>query len=276
MDEEVHGFANSMVEPLAWPRKQAPFAENGSGAKAHPATHNDAIGAYSQKTDIANKEVRPDVYTTVHSMVNPTAHWRSNKAPKTNYEAWWGEAGPPKAELPTPACPTEELDSEPDMAKLKAAKFMADEKARDEKAAKKEDDKQEKAIKAAEEEEAKEKAAKAPAAAEEKKDEAEAGEKKEGADDKKDDDKKEGADDKKEGADDKKDAPKEEPKKDAEAPKDAEPKKDAKTATKTTAAAPKKEATPGKIVKLMTGDLTYDKTNNLWRHEPIFLQQSEE
>ena len=48
MDEEVHGFTNSMVEPLAWPRKQQPFAENGSGPKAHPPFHNDAIGAYAQ------------------------------------------------------------------------------------------------------------------------------------------------------------------------------------------------------------------------------------
>jgi hypothetical protein len=44
MDEEVHGFANSMVEPLAWPRKQVPFNANGSGAKAFPPTA-DAPGA---------------------------------------------------------------------------------------------------------------------------------------------------------------------------------------------------------------------------------------
>ena len=278
MDEEVHGFANSMVEPLAWPRKQVPFAENGSGPKAHPPTHNEPIGAYPQKMDIANKEVRPDVYTTVHSMVNPTALWRGNKAPKSNYEAWWGDAGPPKTDLPAPACPTEEVESEPDMAKLKAAKFMADEKARDEKAAKKEDEKQEKAIKAAEDEEAKEKAASAPAAAEEKKDEAAAGEeKKEGEEEKKD-----GAEEKKDGdkpkEEEKKDGdkPKEEPKKE-DAKKDDAPKDDKKTATKTAkaAAAPKKEATPGKIVKLMTGDLIFDKTNNLWRHEPVFIQTEE-
>jgi len=278
MDEEVHGFANSMVEPLAWPRKQVPFAENGSGPKAHPPTHNEPIGAYPQKMDIANKEVRPDVYTTVHSMVNPTALWRGNKAPKSNYEAWWGDAGPPKTDLPAPACPTEEVESEPDMAKLKAAKFMADEKARDEKAAAKEDAKQEKAIKAAEDEEAKEKAASAPAAAEEKKDEAAAGEeKKEGEEEKKD-----GAEEKKDGdkpkEEEKKDGdkPKEEPKKE-DAKKDDAPKDDKKTATKTAkaAAAPKKEATPGKIVKLMTGDLIFDKTNNLWRHEPVFIQTEE-
>lgn len=61
------------------------------------------------------------------------------------------------------------------------------------------------------------------------------------------------------------------------------PNKEVKAAAKTaTAPAPKKEAEaapaakPGKIVKLMTGDLIYDKTNNLWRHEPVFLQQDEE
>ena len=251
MDEEVHGFANSMVEPIAWPRKQVPYPENGTGPKAFPP-------ALSQKSDIANKEVRPDVYTTVHSMVNPTAHWRSNKAPKSNYEAWWGDAGPPKAELPTPACSTEEIDSEPDMAALKAAKFMADEKAKDDKKAKAEDVKQEAAITKAEEEEAKEKADKAP------KDD-----KKEEGDEKKE----EGAEEpKKEGAEEPKKEGAEEPKKDEPKKEDAAPKDDKKTATAKTDAAP----APAKIVKLMTGDLIYDKSNNLWRHEPVFLQTQEE
>lgn len=86
-------------------------------------------------------------------MITPTPLWRSNKAPKYTYEPWWGEDGaPPKTELPTPECPAEEIDSEPDMAKLKAWKIMKEEKKRDEMIAKKEDEKSEKAIKAAEEE----------------------------------------------------------------------------------------------------------------------------
>jgi len=93
-------------------------------------------------------------------------------------------------------------------------------------------------------------------------------EKKEGAEEKKDGDKPK--EEEKKG-----DAPKEEAKK--EDAKKEEPKADAKTATKTAkaAAAPKKEATPGKIVKLMTGDLIFDKTNNLWRHEPVYIQTEE-
>ena len=31
--------------------------------------------------DIADKEVRPDVYVTVRKMVDPAAHWRSDKPP---------------------------------------------------------------------------------------------------------------------------------------------------------------------------------------------------
>lgn len=282
MDEEVHGFANSMVEPLAWPRKQEPYAPNGSGPKAHgPAPAPPAL-AYAQrmKKDIANKEIRPDVYSTVHSMVNPTALWRTNKAPKSNYEPWWGDDAPPRTELEKPPCPTEEEDSEPDLAKMKAAKFMADEKAKDEKRAAKEDEKQEAAIKKAEEEEAKEKADKAPK--DEKKDDKEE-EKKEG--DAKE--KKEGEEKKEEGKEEKKEEKKEEPATDKKAMTTSQsapaPNKEVKAAAKTaTAPAPKKEAEaapaakPGKIVKLMTGDLIYDKTNNLWRHEPVFLQQDEE
>lgn len=110
-------------------------------------------------------------------MITPTPLWRSNKAPKYTYEPWWGEDGaPPKTELPTPECPAEEIDSEPDMAKLKAWKIMKEEKKRDEMIAKKEDEKSEKAIKAAEEEQ--------------KKEDDEAAAKKDAADEKKDDAKK--------------------------------------------------------------------------------------
>jgi cysteinyl-tRNA synthetase len=88
MDPEVHGFANSMVDRLPYERTQEPTLNNGSGPKAFKST-------LMQKQDIANAEVRPDVYTTVKKMINPVPLWRSNKAPKTNYEAWWGEGKPP-------------------------------------------------------------------------------------------------------------------------------------------------------------------------------------
>jgi len=36
IDENVHWFANPNTETLNWPRKEVPFAENGSGPKAFP------------------------------------------------------------------------------------------------------------------------------------------------------------------------------------------------------------------------------------------------
>jgi len=159
MDPEVHGFANSMVEPVAWPRSQEPFVPNGSHPSAHvvPLEESTTAVALNQmrKKDIANKEVRPDVYVTVHKMVNPTAVWRTNKAPESTYEDWWGEGNPPpRTELKPVPCP-EELETEPDEATMKATKIMAEEKKREEAAAKLEEEKEEKAIKAAEAEQAK-------------------------------------------------------------------------------------------------------------------------
>jgi len=49
MDEEVHGFANSMVEPIAWPRKQEPYAPNGSGPKAFPPAPEVSTPALMQR-----------------------------------------------------------------------------------------------------------------------------------------------------------------------------------------------------------------------------------
>ena len=159
MDPEVHGFANSMVEPIAWPRKGSPYDPNGSHPTAHSVPLDDSTTAVAlnqmRKKDIANKEVRPDVYVTVHKMVNPTAVWRTNKAPESTYEDWWGEGNPPpRTELKPVPCP-EELETEPDEATMKAAKIMAEERKRDEAAAKAEEEKEEKAIKAAEEEQKK-------------------------------------------------------------------------------------------------------------------------
>jgi hypothetical protein len=120
MDEEVHGFANSMVEPIAWPRSQAPFVPNGSDKKAHRATPDVTLSQKSKK-DIANKEVRPDVWVTVHKLIDPVAHWRGKKAPKSNYEDWWGEGPPPLQELEKPKCP-EELEEEPNKMQQKLKK----------------------------------------------------------------------------------------------------------------------------------------------------------
>ena len=53
------------------------------------------------KKDIANKEVRPDVWSVVNKMVEPTAYRRSAEAPPTQKEQWkeagWGNPSPKEA-----------------------------------------------------------------------------------------------------------------------------------------------------------------------------------
>merc|ERR1712178_283877 len=118
IDAEVHGLANSMVDRINWNRSKEPFIPNGS-----EVTFPAAPSLYQQnKADIANKEVRPDVWVTVHKMIDPVAHWRGNKAPKSKFEPWWGEDGePPMQELEKPKCP-EELEEEPNPMKKKLEK----------------------------------------------------------------------------------------------------------------------------------------------------------
>jgi DNA polymerase IIIc chi subunit len=119
IDAEVHGLANSMVDRINWNRSQEPFIPNGSQVSFPPAA---APSLYQQaKHDIANKEVRPDVWVTVHNMVDPVAHWRGNKAPKSTYVDWWGEGEPPMQELEKPKCP-EELEEQPNPMKKKLDK----------------------------------------------------------------------------------------------------------------------------------------------------------
>lgn len=130
IDAEVHGLANSMVDRINWNRSQEPFVPNGSQVTfPQPAAfyQNSNI-----KRDIANKEVRPDVWVTVHNMVDPVAHWRGNKAPKSNYEDWWGEGPPPMQELEKPKCP-EELEEQPNPIKKKLEKQAKKAKAKKEK-----------------------------------------------------------------------------------------------------------------------------------------------
>jgi len=74
MNEEVHGFANSMVEPIAWPRVETPYLKNGSGPSAH------APQALSKKHDIAEKGMNEEVHGFANSMVEPIA-WPRVQAP---------------------------------------------------------------------------------------------------------------------------------------------------------------------------------------------------
>ena len=45
------------------------------------------------KKDVGDKEIRPDVYQVVKANVDPTPLWRSDKAPKPNYEPYVGTQG---------------------------------------------------------------------------------------------------------------------------------------------------------------------------------------
>jgi len=117
IDAEVHGLANSMVDRINWNRSQEPFIPNGSKITFPSSLYQQHVNQHAK--DIANKEVRPDVWVTVHKMVDPVAHWRGKTAPETNYEPWWGMDGkPPLTELKKPSCPPE-LEEQPNQMKKK-------------------------------------------------------------------------------------------------------------------------------------------------------------
>jgi len=54
------------------------------------------------KKDIANKEVRPDVYVTVHKMLNPVAlgRFREPRPEEVPETRSWDQGAPPKEEAP--------------------------------------------------------------------------------------------------------------------------------------------------------------------------------
>jgi len=212
-----------MVDRINWNRSQEPFVPNGSKV-TFPAA--DPAAFYQQnKRDIGNGEVRPDVWVTVHNMVDPVAHWRTTKGPKTNYEPWWGQdAEPPLQELEKPKCP-EEIE-EP----VNPMKKKLDKQAKKAKAKKEKED------------------AEMPGDIEEKKEEKK--------DEKKDEKKGDAKDEKKDAKDDEKKDEKEGDAKD-------EKKDDAKDEKKADEKEEKKLAQPEN--KPPKASLVYDDVNNLWR-----------
>ena len=179
----VHPFSSDqdVVLPTAnpWTRPQyTPFMDNGK----------DNVYTFGQlehqKGDIANHEVRPDVYVTVHKMLNPVAlgrfrEPRPDDAPEP--ERTWEDGAKPKEpeEEPYKFVKPKEVDEEAVMAKRKAeaaknkAKAKAEKEKKDEKDAQPDEDakdapKPEKK-KSTEEETPKEKEAKEQSEAEEKK-----------------------------------------------------------------------------------------------------------
>jgi len=126
----VHPFTTGLdvVLPTANPydRPYLPFESNG-GLNVY-AQHEAA-----PKKDIANKEVRPDVYVTVHKMLNPVALGRlREKRPDTPEEPRDWDDGPAPKEAPKPEFkfvkpeePDEELAKSKREAKAKAGKEKA-------------------------------------------------------------------------------------------------------------------------------------------------------
>merc|ERR1711981_960200 len=80
IDEEVHGVASADTHVLPMPRRrrQTAYANNGSGEKSHSL-------AELEKGDIANKQVRTDVYTTVDNMIGQIPLSRRKTAPKHKF-----------------------------------------------------------------------------------------------------------------------------------------------------------------------------------------------
>ena len=88
VEPNVYDFVHDKVEAINWERRPVAYNNNGYDA---PAPH---WGALSQSEDIANKEVRPDVWDTVNRMVDPAAHFRSDKVPKDSYQPYVGVQEP--------------------------------------------------------------------------------------------------------------------------------------------------------------------------------------
>merc|ERR1719454_2094020 len=90
MDGNVYPFASGMdvvpVQHNPWTRPDLPYAANGGSNQ------------YSQSIDIANKEVRPDVYVTVHKLINPVAmgRFREPRPDEAPVERTWDDGPAPK------------------------------------------------------------------------------------------------------------------------------------------------------------------------------------
>ena len=104
MDGNVHSFDSGLdVVPAQhnpWTRPDLPYSTNGGSNWGSFAQSQ--IGAEPRK-DIANKEVRPDVYVTVHKLINPVAmgRFREPRPDEAPVERTWDD-GPAPKEAPKP------------------------------------------------------------------------------------------------------------------------------------------------------------------------------
>jgi len=80
IDEEVHGVASADTHVLPMPRRRValPYADNGADEHAYSLSE-------LEKGDIANKQVRTDVYTTVDNMIGQIPIFRRKTAPKHKF-----------------------------------------------------------------------------------------------------------------------------------------------------------------------------------------------
>jgi hypothetical protein len=121
MDGKVQSFDSGLdvvpVQHNPWTRPDLPYTTNG-GSNLYSQ-----VGAHPGK-DIANKEVRPDVYVTVHKEINPVAmgRFREPRPDEVPAERTWDDGPKPKEAEPEqfkfkkPA----EVDEEAVMEKRKA------------------------------------------------------------------------------------------------------------------------------------------------------------
>jgi len=147
MDETwVHPFTSGLdvVLPTAnpWTRPYLPYNSNG-GNNVYSQLEA-PVSAPIQKKDIANTEVRPDVYVTVHKLINPVAmgRFREPRPDEAPAERTWDD-GPAPKEAPKPEFKfkaPKEVDEEAVMEKRKAEAEKNKAKGKAEKAKKDEDD----------------------------------------------------------------------------------------------------------------------------------------
>merc|ERR1711957_91852 len=127
MDETwVHPFTSGLdvVLPTAnpWTRPYLPFNSNGgNNAYAQREPVAAPVAAQIASKDIANHEVRPDVYVTVHKLLNPVAmgRFREPRPSEAPTEQTWDD-GPKPKEAPKPEFKfkaPKEVDEEAVMAK---------------------------------------------------------------------------------------------------------------------------------------------------------------
>merc|ERR1711935_1165126 len=127
MDETwVHPFTSGLdvVLPTAnpWTRPYLPYNSNGGNnvyAQREPVAV--PVAAQIASKDIANHEVRPDVYVTVHKLLNPVAlgRFREPRPDEAPTEQTWDD-GPKPKEAPKPEFKfkaPKEVDEEDVMAK---------------------------------------------------------------------------------------------------------------------------------------------------------------